>query len=361
MIEFWRQGGGPKTTSAEQARKVEAEGWDGEMFMDSQSLCADPFVCMSLWAAETTRLGLCTGTTNPLTRHPAVTAGCMASVQAISGGRAVLGIGRGDSALAYLGFGPARLRAFRQALENIQTLLRGEEVDFSRYASSIDAPSLDSLSLGGRPQSAKLRWLPDDLPKVPLDVAATGPKVIAMAAELAERVTFSVGAIAERLGWAVELARATRRGLGIDEGRLSFGAQVIVACHPDEAAMRDIALSQVPALARFQVMQGKAAGPASESDAANFAAIHRGYDMNKHGDLHANDKLIGASLDWDFVTRFAIVGPPQHCVERFVELHALGIERFVVVGPGHYPEPDMDGPCLFAREVIPAVRAALAA
>ena len=360
MIEFWRQGGGPKSTWAAQARRIEAAGWDGETFMDSQCLSADPFVCMGLWAAVTTHLQLCTGTTNPLTRHPVVTAGSMASVQAVSGGRAVLGIGRGDSALAFLGFGPARLDAFRRALEEIQALLHCEAVAFSRNAWSVDAPSLDTLSLARRPKAARLAWLPDGLPKVPLDVAATGPKVIEMAAAIAERVTFSVGAMPERVAWALDLARAARRARGLQDQPLSYGAQVIVACHPDERAMCEIALSQVPALARFQVMQGQVAGPASEREAANFAAIRRSYDMTRHGDIHANDKLIGAALDWDFVSRFAIVGSPEHCVERFLELHALGIERFVVVGPGHFDEPDPEGHGIFAQEVMPAVRAALA-
>jgi len=58
---------------------------------------------MGSWAAATERLKLCTGVSNPLTRHNAVAAACAATLQAISGGRAVLGIGRGDSALAYLG------------------------------------------------------------------------------------------------------------------------------------------------------------------------------------------------------------------------------------------------------------------
>ena len=40
------------------------------MFMDSQSLCADPYVMMGAWAVATERLELSTGVTNPLTRHP---------------------------------------------------------------------------------------------------------------------------------------------------------------------------------------------------------------------------------------------------------------------------------------------------
>ena len=92
MLEIWRAGGSNTGASAELARAVEAEGWDGQMFMDSQSLSADPYAQMGAWAAWTERLKLSPGVTNPLTRNLAVTAASAATIQAISGGRAVLGI-----------------------------------------------------------------------------------------------------------------------------------------------------------------------------------------------------------------------------------------------------------------------------
>ncbi len=359
MIEFWRAGGSMSATSMAEARQIEAQGWDGQMFMDSQSLSADPYVMMGAWAVATERLKLSTGVTNPLTRHPAVTAAAAASLQSLSKGRAVLGIGRGDSALAYLGHAPATLAVFRQALVELQTLLSGGEVAFGDHMSVASAASAETLSLGDRPEASRLQWLPEGLPKVPLDVAATGPKVIELAATLAERLTFSVGAIPERLQWGIDIARAARARQRDEKGTLSYGAQIIVVCHPDTDAMLPVAAGMVAPLARFQVIQGDAAGPKSREDEENFAAIRRGYDMTRHGNVTPHGKIKGASLAREFVERFAIVGPPDHCVERLLELIALGIERFVVVGPGFHPEAaGPKGTTLFASEVIPAVRAA---
>ena len=160
MVEFWRAGGSMSATSMEAARKVEAEGWDGQMFMDSQSLGADPYLMMGAWAVATERLKLSTGVTNPLTRHPVVTAAAAASLQSLSQGRAVLGIGRGDSALAYLGHAPASLSVFRRTLQDLQTLLSGGEVSFGNHDSIVDAASIDTLSLGDRPTASRLQWLP---------------------------------------------------------------------------------------------------------------------------------------------------------------------------------------------------------
>ncbi len=286
MLEIWRAGGSNTGASPELARSVEAEGWDGQMFMCSQNLSADPWVQMGVWASATTRLKFSTGVTNPFTRNVAVTAGAAATVQAVSGGRAVLGIGRGDSALAYLGHAPVGLRQFETALKHLQVLLSGGEIPFAEFGSSGDAPSLHELSLGDRPTSVALRWLPKDLPKVPLDVAATGPKVIEMGARIAERVTFSVGAGAERMAWALDIARAAQGNRAV-----SYGAQLVVVCHPDAATAMGVAMHMVPPLARFQVISGSKVGPTDAAADANLEAVRKGYDMTKHGDIGGADKI----------------------------------------------------------------------
>jgi 5,10-methylenetetrahydromethanopterin reductase len=359
MLELWRAGGSNTGATAQLARAVEAEGWNGQMFMDSQSLSADPYAQMGAWAAWTDRLLLSPGVTNPFTRNLAVSAASIATIQAISGGRAVMGIGRGDSALAYLGYAPVRLAWFEQSLETLQALLSGEEVAFAASgATTGEAPSHEGLSLGARPEGVRLRWVPKDLPKVPLDVAATGPKVIAMAARIAERVTFSVGAEIERMEWALDVARDARAKAGLPQQGVSYGAQVVVVCHPDAEVAMETAMHMAPPLARFQVIQGKTVGPEDAAMAKNMEAIRQGYDMRKHGVTDAKERLIGGSMTPEFVARFAIVGPPDLCARRLLALRDAGLERFVVVGPGFYPAEWGEARELFAREVIPALRAA---
>ena len=352
MLELWRAGGSNTGASAELARSVEAEGWDGQMFMCSQNLSADPYVQMGVWASATERLKLSTGVTNPFTRNVAVTAGAAATVQAVSGGRAVLGIGRGDSALAYLGHAPVGLKQFETALAHLQVLLSGGEIPFAEFGSSGDAPSLHELSLGDKPTAVALRWLPKDLPKVPLDVAATGPKVIEMGARIAERVTFSVGADSERMNWALATARAA------EPAPRSYGAQLVVVCHPDAATAMEAAMHMAPPLARFQVISGSKVGPTDAAADDNLEAIRSGYDMTKHGVTEAKDRIIGGGLSAEFVKNFAVVGTPDQCTRRLLALKAMGLERFVVVGPGFYPASWGEAAGLFAREVMPAVRGA---
>jgi 5,10-methylenetetrahydromethanopterin reductase len=361
MIEFWQTNVPTNLTPVETARAVEADGWDGQWFMDSQCLGAEPYVAMGAWAAVTERIKFGTGVTNPLTRHPAVTAAAAATLQAISGGRAVLGIGRGDSSLAYLGYAPVRLPAFHRVVQDLQTLLSGGEVAFNVDADG-DAPSLDSLSLGDKPTASRLQWLPEGMAKVPVDVAATGPRLIELAAPIVERLTFSVGAIPERVTWAIDLARAARRAHGLGDEGISYGVHIVLLCHSDPTAIAEEALNLVTGLGRFQVMLGHAAGPKSNVDQANLEVLRTGYDMTRHVNRSgAEGKLVGESISGDFIDRFGIVGTPEHCTQRILELIDCGVDRFILVGPGLHPEAAAPGRTLFASEVIPAVRQALKA
>ncbi|MHB1585146.1 MAG: LLM class flavin-dependent oxidoreductase, partial [Acidimicrobiales bacterium] len=124
--ELWRAAVHVPGAAVTLAVAAERDGFDGLSFGDTQHLAADPFVGLALAAGETERLGLMVGVTNPVTRHPAVTAAAIASVQLVSGGRAVLGVGRGDSSLAHLGRRPAPVEATERFVADVQAYLRGE-------------------------------------------------------------------------------------------------------------------------------------------------------------------------------------------------------------------------------------------
>ena len=76
------------------AHLYEDAGFDGLLFFDTQNLAPEVYVSLAAAANVTTTLKLGTGVTNPMTRHAAVTASAMATLQTISDGRAYLGIGR---------------------------------------------------------------------------------------------------------------------------------------------------------------------------------------------------------------------------------------------------------------------------
>lgn len=103
MIEVWTHAAAAPRAIGAEAKRAEAQGWDGLGVVDSQNRSGDPYVALAMAASATERIGLSTAVTNSLTRLPAATAAAIASVDRVADGRAVLGIGRGDSAVADLG------------------------------------------------------------------------------------------------------------------------------------------------------------------------------------------------------------------------------------------------------------------
>ena len=188
IVELWTLTHSRPSNALNVARRAEAAGWNGMLVVDSQNLAADSYVGLAVAAAGTQTIGLGTGVTNTVTRHPAVTASAAMAVQDVSVGRMFLGIGRGDSALAHLGRSPARFAGFEQYVEVLQRYLRGEAVPFDEIpmADEIAAPLAD-LELADHPDASRIRWFKTEVAKVPVEVAATGPRVIAMAGRLADR------------------------------------------------------------------------------------------------------------------------------------------------------------------------------
>lgn len=335
------------------ARRAERAGWAGMAVVDSQHLSGDSYVALALAAAATERLGLATGVTNPVTRHPAVTASAIASIQRISGGRAVLGIGRGDSALAHLGRAPVGVAAFERYLIALQAYLRRDGIAFADldFHERI-APPIEDLGLADTPSQSRLHWLDPETPRVPVEVAATGPRVIAAAARHADRVMFALGADPERIEWGIACVRRARREAGLPEDGIGFGAYVNLVCHADVASARRLVAGGLATFARFSVMHGKLQGPVSDEQAAVLGRLHDGYDMRQH--TRADSDHAGV-LTPAFVDRYAIVGPPDHCVARIQELEGLGLDKLVVIGPTAGADRDeaARSAALLADEVLP--------
>jgi 5,10-methylenetetrahydromethanopterin reductase len=317
---------------------AEDHGWDGLSFTDSQNLGGDVFAALAIAAHVTERITLATGASNPATRHPAVIASAMATIQVESKGRAFLGIARGDSAMAYIGRKPLPLPEFESALQQIQAYLRGETVDLDGFDSQIQWISQTKLA------------------KVPMSVAATGPKVVQLAARVADGITFSVGANVERLKTSIELARQVRVKLGLPPLRL--GAYVNAVAHPDVEVARKLVRGRMGVYARFSTMDKRVLNSLSEADRSVGEALVANYDMQSHAASGARHE---SALADDFVDRFGIVGPSDQVAERLTELVNLGLDHIVVVGHSRNTPTDVfvESSQRFCSEVIPTVRRAL--
>jgi 5,10-methylenetetrahydromethanopterin reductase len=246
-----------------------------------------------------------------------VTASAALSLQAESDGRAVLAIGRGDSAVQRIGRGLDPVARFERYLGMVQAYLAGEAVDRDGFAS-------------------RLEWLARvNVAKVPVEVAATGPRVIELAARHADRICLAVGADPAHLATALHRARDAARAAGRDPDALRYGAFVNCVIHDDVGVARNAVRGAVASFARFSSMRGSRleALPPRLRAAAEYLRAH--YDMRDHtraGAAHT------AGIGDDFVDWFAMAGPLERVLPRFRALASLGLD-FVHVIPGSSDVP----------------------
>lgn len=327
-MKLWMLTTSSTSRAAQTAAQAEEEGWDGIAVVDSQNLSGDSYVTLTAMALASNQLGIGTGVTNPVTRHPAITASAAASIQRLSGGRMVLGIGRGDSALAHLGKAPAMLKTMRSYLEVLQAYLRGEEIEFSQlnFHEQV-APDVATLGLADTPESSRLRWINERDIKVPVELAVTGPRMIEMAAQLADRVMLALGADLERLQWGVNLAREAARQAGKD---VKLGAYINLAAHPERDKARKLVQGGLSTFARFSVMHGEVRGTISPEQRAVLNRLHDQYDMKFHT---RTDSAQANVLTDDFIDQYAVVGTADQCINRLKAIEALGIDKVIIIGP----------------------------
>jgi 5,10-methylenetetrahydromethanopterin reductase len=333
MLEVWTLAFPAAGRGAAAAEMAEKHGWDGILFADSQNLTSDVYVTLTEAALRTSRVKIGTGVTNPVTRHAAVTACAIASVNALAKGRAVLGLGRGDSAVAHLGEGLAPLKEFERYLADVQSYLRGQVVDAKGFPSRIE-------------------WIDGSASKPLVDVAATGPRVIAAGARLADRVSLTVGACPARVRWGIELARRAREEARLDPDGLAIGAYVNCVAHPDRAVARNLLRGSMGTLIRFSGMDHASSVGLPAGQRAQLTELARSYSIRQHA---MGSAAHSAALDDDLIDALAVVGPSDYCLERLSELVQLGLQSLVIAGHSRDADPALlaETSQRFTEEVLP--------
>jgi 5,10-methylenetetrahydromethanopterin reductase len=361
-MEFWRNVTSSPRHAIRFATEAEANGWDGIGVVDSQNLAGDCWVALTAMAGATTTLKLGTGVTNPVTRHPATTASAAHALNMLSpapdgSGRVALGIGRGDSALAHLGRAPASVKTLERYLAALRGYLSGDGLEFSEldFHESM-APDVSTLGLSDTPGRSQLSWRRDGDPIVPVEVASSGPRVIAAAAVGADRVLFAIGADLTRLRWGIDVARQARADAGMDPESLRFGAYVNVVPHPDAEVAVEMSRGSLTTFARFSVMHGTVQGPVSDHQREVMEQLHGAYNMKQHTMSGSEQTRI---LTPQFIDDYAAVGTVDRCVEKLRDIEALGIDKVIVAGPssGSDRQSATESHRLMTEQVIPTVKA----
>jgi 5,10-methylenetetrahydromethanopterin reductase len=213
------------------------------------------FIGLAALGTNTSRIALGPGVTDPYSRHPAVTAATMATLDELTGGRAVLGLGLGGTSFKELGITVSKpLTALREAVDLIRRLWRGEEVTVQGKTVSLR---------GGRLQFAPLR------DRIPIYFATHGAQVTRLAGEVADGV----------------LIANTMAPAAVD----FYVAQVREGAAKVERSIRDVDVSLRPELCI-----------ADDEDAA-IAVIRR----------RVAQRLLWTYPHWEYLEQLGVRLPPQ--------------------------------------------------
>jgi len=303
-------------------------GWT----FDSHILWQEPFVIFTLMLEGTKKMRVGPMVTNPGTRDWTVLASLFATLDEMFEGRVVCGIGRGDSALRFIGKKPATLASTEEAIKVIKGLVAGEEVDYN----------------GERLQITWVRKGHD----LPVWMAGYGPKALGMTGRIADGFILQL-ADPYLVEWTSKYVRAAAAEAGRDPAEV----QVCVAA---PAYVGDDIAHQRDQVRWFGGMVGNHVADLVERYGADSEMVPKAlsdyikeresYDYRHHG-------MVGnPSTDFvpdDVVDRFCVLGPPADHIARIRELESVGVDQFCVYLMHDQQEETLH---YYGEEIIPAFR-----
>ena len=305
---------------ARAVRTAEGYGFDEVWMPDSPLLWRDVFGALTAAALGTERIGLGTAVTTVATRHPAVLASAARTLAELAPGRFTLGLGVGDSSVVPLGLRASSRAELTAGVAQVRALLAGDEWPYQ----------------GGT--GARLR---DPAPGVPLHLAASGPRNLRLAGEIADGVILLSGVSPRTLAAATERVRAGLRAAGRTDAGFAFTVSAYCQVTDDVArAARQLK----PICARI-----------AQNGGAGFLAL-AGIELDVppvidgvYPDLvHAEDWARAVDLCSPYVSdeaalrfarEFCLFGTPAEIVEQLGAARAAGATGVFLQHVGSYTVP----------------------
>lgn len=339
-IDLLILGNAPTAQMLERVKLAEDNGYDTAWLADER-FYREVYSCLTYFAQHTSRVKLGPCVTDPYARHPALTAMAIATLDELSDGRAVLGIGAGISGFAELGIERRKpARAIREMIELVRMLLRGEKVTYQG-----EVIQFTEGKLSFEPVRAD----------IPIVVASNGP--------LGQKTSGAVadGAIMEACGNVAEVRdfRATldagARSTGRDPKSVRLIARLNTCIASDGQAARDALrpfVARMLGAARLQFrtneQQGLALAPELVASVAG-AAYASGVTPYLPLLPHITDRHVNA---------FTLAGTVEEVTQRVIELRESGVDGIIVMPFAAEGGSIEETIVRFGSEVWPAVQAA---
>jgi probable F420-dependent oxidoreductase len=288
---------------------AEEHGFEYGWTYDSHMLWQESYATLTLAADRTERIKLGHFVTNPGIRDPTVTASWYATMQDISNGRMVMGIGRGDSSRRVVGLKPVKVAEFERRCAMIKDLMNGREVEWNE-------------------KELKLAWVRSELPDIEMWIAGYGPKALAVAGRVGDGVIIQL-ADPQIIQWIMETARSSAEEAGRDPAALKCVVGAPSHISDDLADARE-QVRWFPAMVSNHVMDLiEKYGWDSEIPTAltEFVKARKFYDYKEHSRVGAKH---GGFVTDEICDRFCVLGNAEQATEKLRELESVGVDQFNV-------------------------------
>jgi probable F420-dependent oxidoreductase len=268
-----------------------------------------------------------------------VLASAYATLQDISDGRMVMGIGRGDSARRYIGLDPVPVKRFEEDLAMIKPFMNGKPVSWN---------GKDDLHLA---------WVRPELPEIEMHVAGYGPKALAVAGRRGDGVIIQL-ADPDIIQWIMQTARRAAEEAGRDPAALKCIVSAPSHITDDIAEARE-QVRWFPAMVsnhvRDLIRRYGADGSVVPRALTDYVPDETGYDYDEHSRVGAKH---GAFVTDEICDRFCVLGTPAQAAQKLRELEAIGVDQFNIYLMTEGQEAILE---TYGRDIIPAVKEAAAA
>ena len=263
----------------------------------------EPIACATAVLAQTRRLGVVLMAMSPYTVHPVYAAMAAATLDELFPGRVQLCFGVGaPGALEAVGItAPHPMETLREAMAVARLLLTGSPETFSgrRYRVS------GRLAMGAH--------------RLPVWLAASGPRMLELAGETADGVVISAGTAPAFIGWCLQSVRR-----GEERGTRAVRKAALVACSVDADAHR----------AHERVRRRLAYILRGSHHARNLELAGTRLDQSALAEAFAReswqrvDELTGD----DVVVRHCASGTPEQAMTMLQAYRDAGLDEIVVYG-----------------------------
>jgi probable F420-dependent oxidoreductase len=297
----------PFSRLLELTQLAERHGFEYGWTYDSHILWQESYATLPIVGDKTDRIKLGHFVTNPGIRDPTITASWYATMQDLTNGRMVMGIGRGDSSRRVVGLQPVKVAEFERRCAMIKELMNGRAVEWNG-------------------KELQLKWVREELPDIEMWVAGYGPKALAVAGRVGDGVIIQL-ADPQIIQWIMDTARRSAEEAGRDPSALKciVGAPSMIT--DDIAKARD-QVRWFPAMVSNHVMDLiERYGFDSEIPEAltEYVKARKFYDYKDHSRVGAAH---GEFVTDDICDRFCVLGTPQQAIAKLRELESVGVDQF---------------------------------